>query len=232
MSGISSPTQSQKIQQVQTPSTTSTGDKTQVSSNPTVKSSGGDSLSTPSTGKTLGDKQPKQVSSTQVQEKQVEPPKPKDVKHDVQTEKQKTANTCWACGTRMLLQHGGKSVPSYQTLDPKNLGMDPTDQGVKQKLNQLGIEDVNYGKTDDLTPQKLNEFLEDGPLMASGRFTNYDAHVIVVTGMEGDTVHYNDPDNGGKKTMSLSDFKAQLNPIDTLRMIMPDAMSPLQQLKH
>lgn len=232
MSGISSPTQSQKLQQVQTPTPTGTTDKTQVTANPTVKSSGGDTLSTPTTGQTLGDKQAKPVTSTKVPEKTVEPPKPKDVQHKVQTEKQKTANTCWACGTRMLLQHGGKPVPTYQTLDPNNLGMDPTDQGVKTKLNQLGIEDVNYGKTDDLTREKMNEFLEGGPLMASGRFTNYEAHVIVVTGMEGDTVHYNDPDNGGKKTMSLTDFKAQLNPIDTLRAIMPDAMSPLQQLKH
>ncbi|CAM2011620.1 papain-like cysteine protease family protein [Acanthopleuribacter pedis] len=247
MSGISSPTTLGKVQQVQTTTTQKTSDKQSVKSEPTIKS-GGDSLGSPVVQSGLGDKSPKSVTVTKSEtptksetssspkvksEAKQEPPKPPTTKkHDVGTEKQKTNNTCWACSARMLLKHDGQQAPSYQTLDPNDLGMDPTDQGVKQKLNGLGIQDVNYNSSDDLTPERMAQFLENGPMMASGRFTGYDAHVIVVTGVDGGTVHYNDPDNGGKKTMTLDTFKDLLNPIDTLRAIMPDSMSPLQQIQH
>ena len=88
--------------------------------------------------------------------------------------------------------------------------------GISPKLGDI----IALAKTEHLTPvlasnrnwtaADLERALGDfGPLWCAG-FWYGPGHVVVVTGVEGDTVHINDPDGGRAKTGTLAWFNQSL----------------------
>ncbi len=78
-----------------------------------------------------------------------------------------------------------------------------------------GLEGANYDLSQedmDTAFAKFEEFLQEGPVIASVHYTfdpkNKIPHLAVINGIEGGTIYYNDPaETSGGKKISVSNFK-------------------------
>ena len=83
--------------------------------------------------------------------------------------------------------------------------------GVAKKY---GLEGKSYdlGKSDSAAAfTQFKKYLNDGPVIASVHYkfdpTNPIPHLVVIDGIDGDTVYYNDPAaKAGEKEISVADF--------------------------
>ena len=89
----------------------------------------------------------------------------------------------------------------------KNQGISPSQfpklaakEGLKSILTPAG----------DLTSQHLEVFLRNnGPVWSAGRWYGF-PHIVVLTGIDGDTVYINDPDGPRAKSGSVAWFNEKL----------------------
>jgi ABC-type bacteriocin/lantibiotic exporter with double-glycine peptidase domain len=132
---------------------------------------------------------------------------------NVDTVAQTSSNTCWHASASMLWYYS-QSVTGRQgpmnTLANKWSGNSPVVMsdfvGLAQKtgLQAVRPRPASYDSS------KLEQLLRNyGPLWCAG-FWYGPGHIIVLTGVNGNNVYLNDPDNGVKKTGTLSWFNSKI----------------------
>ena len=134
-------------------------------------------------------------------------------KLDVPTLAQEQTNSCWHTSAMMIWmywqQKTGSSGP-MNTMAPAyndNNGL-PANAFITL-ANTVGLKAVPLRRT--WYGGKIKAALKDrGPLWCAGYWAP-GPHVIVLTGVDGNTIYYNDPDGGVKKTSTIHWFNTNLN---------------------
>ena len=135
------------------------------------------------------------------------------VKLNVPVLAQEKSMCCWHTSANMIwLYSQGKSgrqgpmntiMPTYDD----NTGIDPKSFIVlAQKVGLKSLATQNFHSERDL----YGYLHEHGPLWCAGYWYG-PGHIIVLTGIDGGTVHLNDPDGGKKKTGTIAWFNEKLS---------------------
>jgi hypothetical protein len=138
------------------------------------------------------------------------------VKLDVPVLAQEKTWCCWHTAANMIwLYSQGKSgrqgpmntiMPVYED----NTGLPVSAQAfivLAQKTGLKALPTKNLHSEGDV----YSYLHEHGPLWSAGAFGfNGSGHAIVLTGIDGGTVHINDPDGGRKKTETIAWFNDKL----------------------
>jgi ABC-type bacteriocin/lantibiotic exporter with double-glycine peptidase domain len=133
---------------------------------------------------------------------------------DVPVVAQHNANSCWHAGAFMIWRYWqgvtSRQGPMY-TVPEAYAVSDTTPLQYAQYIvlaRNVGLRDVgvkNYHSSDD-----LHGYLKDqGPIWSNGLWFG-PGHVIVLTGIDGDKVFFNDPDGGKQKENTVKWFNEKL----------------------
>ena len=122
---------------------------------------------------------------------------------------QPSSDTCWHAAAEMLWLYSqgltGKLGP-MNTLRAKYEANQPINTWAALAM-QVGLMDVGHDK--DYTSDDIMNLLKThGPLWVAGEWYGV-GHIIVVTGVDGETILLNDPDRGVKKTGLLTWFNTK-----------------------
>lgn len=136
------------------------------------------------------------------------------IRLDVPLVPQMRNKSCWyaaACMVSYYREAGPR--PGLSTTWQEDTGVDRPRKAALARNEDLEVYPLPIART--FTNQTLYEALNTvGPLWADGDWFDSTPHVIVVTGIDGDTVYFNDPapTNSGVKdhTMSLAEFNRDL----------------------
>jgi ABC-type bacteriocin/lantibiotic exporter with double-glycine peptidase domain len=134
--------------------------------------------------------------------------------YNVTTVAQTSNNTCWHASSLMIWYYW-QSLTNKQ--GPMNTIADnyKDDQGVtpQQFVNlagKIGLKKIFQIPT-YCTSQRLEEFLvRYGPLWCAGFWYGV-GHIIVLTGVDGEKIFFNDPDGGFKKEGTVTWFNTKLS---------------------
>jgi hypothetical protein len=134
---------------------------------------------------------------------------------DVPLDAQEKANCCWHTSAYMIWlywQQHGKGEGPMNTIANSYAMADTTGIGpalfitLAQKAGLSALPVKNQHSQDD-----LYGYLRDrGPVWCAGFWFGV-GHIIVLTGVGPDTVYFNDPDQGVKKTGSIKWFNEKLS---------------------
>lgn len=124
--------------------------------------------------------------------------------------------SCGIVAVKMVLDYWRMSSPDCDELIKKGIEMDGFISGVGWKHKELsllaksfGVEAENFDwakEEKDAAFKKLEDFLEKYPVVAS-IYSGFNpetknGHLIVLTGMDDNFVHYNDPDSEGREEIA------------------------------
>ncbi|MDX1605773.1 MAG: papain-like cysteine protease family protein [Candidatus Competibacterales bacterium] len=121
--------------------------------------------------------------------------------------------TCWHASALMLWYYWqgktGYQGPMYTIPNKWENNQPVTPQEFITLANNVGLTALplaNQYSSDDLGKHLGN----CGPLWSAGYWFGY-GHIVVLTGVDGNTIHYNDPEHGGsRKTGTVSWFNTKL----------------------
>ena len=125
---------------------------------------------------------------------------------NVPVEAQTSSDTCWHAAASMVWhfsqQQTGRSGPMNTLRDDFEANRPINDWPALAKL--VGL--VEIGSDKAYTSEEIETLLKThGPLWCAGNWFGV-GHCIVVTGIEGETVYFNDPDRGRQKFGLLAWF--------------------------
>lgn len=134
------------------------------------------------------------------------------IKLDVPVLAQELSDCCWHTSAMMIWQYWqqktGRQGP-MNTVAPvyaANTGITPPAFiTLAKKVGMLSLPNVSTYSSFHLS-DRLNKF---GPIWCAGYWYGV-GHIIVLTGVDGGTVYFNDPDQGVKKTAPISWFNEKL----------------------
>ena len=134
------------------------------------------------------------------------------IKLNVPTLAQEKSMCCWHTSAMMIWlywqQQSGRQGP-MDTLSPvysANTGLSVA--ALITLAKRVGLLDLPVKQLHD--NKDLFTYLRDrGPIWCAGVWYGF-GHVIVLTGVDGGTVYFNDPDQGVKKTGTLAWFNEKL----------------------
>ncbi|MGH8175990.1 MAG: papain-like cysteine protease family protein [Steroidobacter sp.] len=135
------------------------------------------------------------------------------IKLNVPTLAQELQMCCWHTSAMMIWQYwqqqSGRQGP-MDTLSPvytDNKGITPA--AFVTLAKKVGLSDLPVKTTHDNAD--LFKYLRDrGPIWCAGFWYGF-GHIIVLTGVDGGTVYFNDPDQGVKKTGTIAWFNEKLS---------------------
>jgi len=127
---------------------------------------------------------------------------------------QPSSDTCWHASSEMIWLYWqgqtGRQGPMNTISDNyvNNRGVNPTQ--FVTLAEKVGLKKV--GKFDNfLSAAAIEEMLSKyGPLWCAGGWYG-PKHIIVLTGISGDTIYVNDPDGGRKKIQNVAWFNLKLD---------------------
>lgn len=136
------------------------------------------------------------------------------IKLDVPVLAQEKSMCCWHTSAMMIWQYwqkqSGRQGP-MNTVSPvyeANTGLSVTAQAFITLASKTGLQRLPAQNT--YSNDDLFKLLRDkGPLWCAGVWYGF-GHVIVLTGIDGGTVHLNDPDGAKRKTGTLAWFNEKL----------------------
>jgi hypothetical protein len=136
------------------------------------------------------------------------------IQFDVPLVAQEKSNCCWHTSAYMVWlywQQNGKGAGPMNTVAPKyavadTVGIYPQEFiTLAQKVGLYKLPVKNYHSADD-----LHSYLSaGGPVWCAG-FWFGPGHVIVLSGVNNETVYFNDPDRGVKKEGTVKWFNEKL----------------------
>jgi len=130
---------------------------------------------------------------------------------------------CGIASLAMLIEYYEPGIVSVDTLLDEGIssgaylsGAGWIHYGLVRLSNNYGLDGKNYDFSSsgmDFAFEKLKDALNNGPIIASVHYTfeptNPIPHLVVINGIDGDTVYYNDPSEGsGGGSISASKFKS------------------------
>lgn len=134
------------------------------------------------------------------------------LKLTVPLEAQQKDSTCWHASALMIWRYwqgqSGRAGPMHSLSDKWVNNETITPQEFVNLARNVGLQALPTA--DDHTANALESHLKDhGPLWCAGYWYG-PGHIIVLTGVDGGTIHLNDPDGGRAKTGSISWFNSKL----------------------
>lgn len=133
------------------------------------------------------------------------------LKLDVPVIAQTSSDTCWHASALMVWYYSqnqtGRQGPMNTLADSWVKNKPITDWPGLARV--VGLKDVSTVKKQYTSDDLFNLLTAHGPLWSAGNWFGV-GHIIVLTGVDGETIYFNDPDGGKKKTALVSWFNTKL----------------------
>lgn len=129
--------------------------------------------------------------------------------YDVPLEAQQKSDTCWHASAFMIWRYwqgvSERQGPMHSLGNQwQNNSTISLGKGSIELAKRVGLHDATTIKSH--TSSTLHQILKSkGPIWCAGKWFGF-GHVIVLTGINGNTVYFNDPDGGRKKWGSVGWF--------------------------
>ena len=126
---------------------------------------------------------------------------------------QTTSDTCWHASSQMIWWYWqgvtGRQGPMNTMADLYRNNQPIGPHQFVTLAEKAGLKKV-FGNFQFLTSKAIEELLvKFGPLWCAGFWYGV-GHIIVLTGISDDTIHFNDPDGGVAKTQTVAWFNLKL----------------------
>ena len=134
--------------------------------------------------------------------------------YDVPAEAQTSSNTCWHTSSLMIWYYwqmvSGRQGPMNTLAGKWSANSPVTISDFVSLAAKVGLAKVIERKSSYTAKNIENMLIRFGPLWCAGFWFGL-GHIIVLTGISGNEIYFNDPDGGIKKKGSVAWFNSKLS---------------------